>query len=68
MPLYANNFVILKEGETYSPSIPIVEIEPVVKPTIVPESVYHEIKDESLHRIYNKKSSYLLDMIDIDLK
>ena len=55
-----------KKGETSSPSDPIVtESNNVI---IISTDKHHIVKEESLEKVYNKKSAYQVDMVSIDLK
>ena len=68
MPLITNNLVIIPEEGVAPPPTPVVQVKPVTAPAPIKKDSYHVIKDESLERIYNKKSPYLVDMIAIDTK
>lgn len=51
---------------------PTIELEPVVETveeTVkVTPSIYHEKRNGDLHRLFNTKSDYLRDMVDINTK
>ena len=75
MPLFTKNFIIEGQGVSQPlPPKPVVEKIPLYNLTPKVESipanteVYHIVKDESLEKLYNKRSPYLVDMVSIDLK
>ena len=46
------------------------EVKPIINPVLVQESVeepsrYHNVKEGDLHKLINKKSEYLNDMLDL---
>lgn len=59
MALIANN-IIVGEGKPHVP--------PQVENDVKEENTnqYHEIHDGDLHKLINRKSSYLVDMIDLN--
>jgi hypothetical protein len=75
MPLFTKNFIIEGEGVVPTPppkpiieEIPMYIFSPKVENIPANTEIYHIVKDESLEKLYNKKSPYLVDMVSIDLK
>jgi hypothetical protein len=73
MPLIVKGETIVTSVEKKpSPPVKVVKVEPVVvrqevKETVVelPSHYHHEV-DGDLHKLINKKSDYLVDMLDFD--
>lgn len=76
MAIIAKNIIV--GGENKTPPIK-EEVKPVLKRESIPfkdirkeveiaeeKPKYHEIHDGDLHKLINRKSSYLVDMIDLD--
>jgi parvulin-like peptidyl-prolyl isomerase len=55
-----------KKAEEEKLSTPVYERK--VESEIKTDDEYYRVKDESLEKLYKKKSAYLADMISIDLK
>jgi hypothetical protein len=54
-----------KKRENVPPSDPIVtESNNVI---VISTETHHIVKEESLEKVYNKKSAYQVDMVSIDL-
>lgn len=66
MAIIAKNIIV--GGVIISPPIK-EEVKPVLKRESISfeeKSKYHEIHDGDLHKLINRKSSYLVDMIHLD--